>query len=139
MSDGEGRVLHFGNHLDASIVSPPTGLPFCSALGTLNHLVLSDLLWYQRLTGREVDGFPMHELSTLWGSDRTVWDRQFASIEAAEEQCEAQCTRMDEYIAELTPESLDEEFQYVNSRGEEMRKIRGPVLDHVFNHATHHR
>ena len=44
-----------------------------------------------------------------------------------------------EFIVSKSEEDLGAEFSYSNTAGVAMVKSLGPMLGHVFNHATHHR
>lgn len=44
-----------------------------------------------------------------------------------------------EFIVSKSEEDLGAEFSYSNTAGVAMVKPLGPMLGHVFNHATHHR
>ena len=43
------------------------------------------------------------------------------------------------YLAGLTPESLDREIRYVNSKGEDWTNTEADILTHVVLHSSYHR
>ena len=51
----------------------------------------------------------------------------------------AMADRWVETVDRLSEAAFQESFAYSNTRGDQMSHTRGPVLAHVFNHATHHR
>ncbi len=51
----------------------------------------------------------------------------------------AQHERWSHLTKHITPSQLCEPFEYVTTDGEARRGVTGLVLQHVVNHATHHR
>jgi uncharacterized damage-inducible protein DinB len=114
------------------------GAFFKSLLGTLNHLVATDIIWLQRLAqhpanhraldpvrGRErpprLDYIVHHELGGLWDERR-----ELDAVIAA-------------WTAELSSADLDHALDYQNMKGEPQRKLYGSLVLNLFNHHTHHR
>ncbi|SEB01082.1 DinB family protein [Variovorax sp. YR216] len=102
------------------------GLYFRSVHRTVNHLLLTDNIWFSRFAeGRS----PRMPLDTELHGDRA-------------EVCKAlreAVARWSPWLATLTSERFDGELVYVRNNGEEVRIPFAPALGHVFNHATHHR
>lgn len=118
------------------------GLVFHSVLGTLNHIMLADILWYMRITGKHEVGKWTHDsVAACWSQDPSRWSSATANLDETREELLAQCDRWEELIAETRskPQALLEPFEYKNTRGEPMTKPLGPVIQHVFNHSAHHR
>lgn len=97
---------------------------FGSILGTLNHILVGDRVWFARMTGGD----------TCWftGLDQILHE-DMADLRAAREA-------MDRTIIDamaLLP--LNGTLAYRNSRGEAQEKPWTVILAHVFNHQTHHR
>ena len=103
------------------------GAFFRSLRGTLNHLVVTDAIWLDRLRG----GFnPPYQL------DDTPYP-DFAPLNEAREALDAE---LDAFVAELTPADLDRELSFRRQASPEpIRQRLGPALAHLFNHQTHHR
>lgn len=68
-----------------------------------------------------------------------AWTDITESVAAVKPRILAQCDRWEAFVESLADEDLVGEFEYQNTRGEPFRRVRHPVLDHVFNHGTHHR
>lgn len=99
---------------------------FGSLLGTLNHLLLVDQLWFDRVEGRpgrhaQLDAILHESFDEL----RAAREREDAAIEA--------------YVAALTEAALAADLTYNTITGGQMRNPLHQVLSHVFNHQTHHR
>lgn len=99
---------------------------FSSLHGTLNHLLGADRIWLKRLTGT---GEAPSELGAI------LFD-QFTALREARE---AEDERISEYAAGLVEADLETSLTYANTRGEEKTLPVKVILDHMFNHQTHHR
>ncbi|MBB3066357.1 putative damage-inducible protein DinB [Limibacillus halophilus] len=99
---------------------------FGSLLGTLNHLLLVDQLWFDRVEGRpgrhtQLDGILYEDFAEL----RAAREQEDAAIEAR--------------VATMTDEALAADLTYHTITGGQMRNPLHQVLSHIFNHQTHHR
>jgi len=102
------------------------GLFFKSIHGTLNHLLLVDRLWYGRFVGSPIQ---------ISGLDQELVQDRAELYDKLLEQAALWCN----CIAALEPKKLLEDFAYTDTKGLPYTRERGPILDHVFNHGTHHR
>ena len=99
---------------------------FGSIHRTVNHLLVTDNIWYARFA----EGLsPRIALDTELHADRA----------AVCEALGAAVTRWSPWLATLAPECFDGELSYTRNNGEAVRIPFAPALGHVFNHATHHR
>ena len=103
-----------------------TGVFFKSLHGTLNHLLLTDRMWFKRLTGK---GEHPNQLAAILYEDR----RELARARAAEDD------RIVAYIAGLDAADLDGLQRYTTTTGKPFEQKRRDILAHIFNHQTHHR
>lgn len=129
---------------DAAATLPPAALLedrgafFGSILGTLNHIVVADLIWLNRFAGHQ-NGFAA--LAALAGLPRPTSLREplADNLEALRVYRE----RLDEAIVawtrELTPDQLAADFAYTSTANVAFRRNFGALLQHFFNHQTHHR
>ena len=103
------------------------GAFFKSLHGTLNHLLLGDVIWMQRFTGK----------GTLPKAlDETLHD-DFATLRA---ERRAMDDRISRYVGALSEADLARPIRYrtfVNPV--DIEQVLAPALDHFFNHQTHHR
>ena len=102
------------------------GAYFKSLHGTLNHIMVADLIWMHRLTG--VGDHPK-SLNAI------VFD-DFASLSSARRQLDQ---RIVDYVGGLSDAQLEESWDYRTLTGALQRQPRRETLAHVFNHQTHHR
>jgi uncharacterized damage-inducible protein DinB len=99
---------------------------FGSLHRTLNHLMVGDRIWMHRFDG---------EGETYTELDRVLYD-DLASLRAAREIEDARIVR---YAEGLTEARLAGELEYRNTQGVAFVSPLAPMLDHFFNHQTHHR
>lgn len=111
---------------------------FGSIINTLNHILVGDIIWLQRFANH-LEVFPVLDyvraLETPKSLDVVLYSDFFALKEKRE--------KMDEVIKlftkELTDKAISEAFFYKNTKGQAFIKNFGHVLQHFFNHQTHHR
>ncbi|MEZ0213328.1 MAG: DinB family protein [Xanthobacteraceae bacterium] len=101
------------------------GAFFGSVHGTLNHLLVADRIWLLRLTG-EGTAVPLN----------TIVIEEFDALRAARAVEDARFTA---FAAPLDTAALNGAVRYANSSGARFAQRLDVVLDHVFNHQTHHR
>ena len=101
------------------------GGSFGSLSGTLVHAYGADWVWLERLRGRSPRALPQGEDAIGFEALRKKW----AAVEG----------ERDSYLAQLSPERLDEWISYVNFAGESCKYRLSEVLFHVANHLTYHR
>lgn len=120
------RLYEFASHLSPDQYKADRGAFFQSVHGTLNHILVADRIWMRRLTG---SGDAPARLDTI------LFDT-FAALAAARE---AEDARILAFVEGLDEAALARELRYTNSSGASFAQRLDAVLDHVFNHQTHHR
>lgn len=100
---------------------------FGSIHRTLNHLLLCDRIWLSRIEpGRTPVTDPLDtELYTDFAELRREREKQDAAIVA--------------YVDAQTEASLGAMKRYANASGQPQETPHGTILQHLFNHHTHHR
>lgn len=102
------------------------GLFFGSIHKTLNHLYLVDCLWYGRFTNTD---------SSIRSLDEEIYTDKTALFNAISEQA----TRWIDFVNPVKFDKAPEKLAYTNTKGIHISLAYASVLDHVFNHGTHHR
>lgn len=124
--------------LPAERVHEDRGAFFGSIFGTLNHLVIADLIWFKRIAA----GVPgLVSLQCLDDLPRPASLDQplcagLPELDALRVQLDAV---INAFCAEVQPGQLDGAFTWTSMKGIASTKRLGDVLLHVFNHQTHHR
>lgn len=99
---------------------------FGSILVTLNHVMVGDLLWMGRFTGRGAPGI----------------DRLDQTLHSSLARLVPARTALDDTIVvyfDGLDDDLGRPFTYRTMAGAEATSPLGPTMLHMFNHATHHR
>ena len=132
------RLFEAAAQLTADTLRADTGAFFGSILGTLNHLAVGDTLWLHRFA-QHPNRF--EALAGLSEFERPTSLRQTLSSDLANLADYRQ--RLDElivrWITEIRPEHLTVAVRYTSMAGASFSKEFGPLLQHFFNHQTHHR
>jgi uncharacterized damage-inducible protein DinB len=103
------------------------GAFFTSLHGTLNHLLVGDLIWMKRFTG---EGELPKSLDTILFED-------FTDLRTTRRAMDASISR---YIDGLSEADLARTTRYRTfSKPADIEQVLAPALDHFFNHQTHHR
>ena len=121
-----GRLYGMARQLPDEQYRRDVGAYFKSLHGTLNHLMVADLIWVRRLTG--VGDHPRN-LNAIIFDD-------LPSLLAARQQVDQ---RILTYVDSLSDAQLEETWDYRMLEGTLQRQRRRETLAHVFNHQTHHR
>jgi uncharacterized damage-inducible protein DinB len=120
------RLFDLATALGEDLASRDVGTQFSfpTVRRMLGHLYGADWIWLSRWKGLSPANLPGGQFSTL-ASIRGPWDdlerEQRAFVEA------------------LTPADLARPIEYKNTEGKSFTLALGPLLQHVPNHATHHR
>ncbi len=124
--------------LPAERVHEDRGAFFGSIFGTLNHLVIADLIWFKRIAA----GLPgLASLQSLDALPRPAsLDQRLCATLPELDVLRAQLdAAIIGFCAEVRPARLDAAFTWTSMKGIASTKRLGDVLLHVFNHQTHHR
>ncbi|KKJ76144.1 hypothetical protein WH95_14215 [Kiloniella litopenaei] len=98
---------------------------FGSIHNTLNHILVGDRIWFGRFENKP------EKLSL---SD--VLYEDFASLQTAREN---EDLRILDYARNITQDTLDSTLSYTTIAGDTYSDPLGILLQHAFNHQTHHR
>jgi len=124
--------------LSAGSLAEYRGAYFGSIIGTLNHIYICDILWLKRFAKHtapfsslnclqalsapaRLDEIPHAQFSDLW-RERVIMDATICS-----------------FAGELSDDALATPLSYHNVSGEPATKNFAQLLQHFFNHQTHHR
>jgi uncharacterized damage-inducible protein DinB len=125
--------------LPLEAVTMERGAFFGSLYDTLNHIMVADLLWLRRFAAANdackatlggLADFP--EPATL----RDVLFPNLADFAAARERLD---TLILDFSGSWTDKLLAAQIRYRNMAGKQLERPLGQLLQHFFNHQTHHR
>lgn len=132
------RMYEAAGKLDAGELTADKGAFFGSILGTLNHIMVADLIWLHRFAQIPPSTSALGALTDFPrpSSLRQPLAQDLAGLRALRRKLDDIILG---WVAQLTPQHMAEELAYTNSAGVASRRSFGPVLQHFFNHQTHHR
>jgi uncharacterized damage-inducible protein DinB len=123
---------------DPALLTRPTGAYYQSILGTLSHVLLTDIVWCTRLAAFDAALASSVGPAPASGPPEVV-DRVWTGLGAfrtAREQVDRSFVGLTSAVSE---QRLGETMHYKNLKGEPQAKPVWVVLLHLFNHQTHHR
>lgn len=113
--------------LDEADYRRDLGAFFKSIHGTLNHVLLTDRLWLDRIRGEPPMSLPLH--AELYA--------EFAQLRAQRAHTDR---AIQDAVGALTVRDIDRRVRYVSvMTGREMRIRLWTAWVHLFNHQIHHR
>ena len=120
------KLYDVATGLGEDLVSRDVGKQFSysTVRRMFGHLYGADRLWLARWTGVTLPTVPGAEFTTL-ASIRAPWDETEREQRA--------------FVEALSQADLDRVIEYRNTEGKAFRAPLWPLLQHVANHATHHR
>ena len=131
------KVYDAAAKLPAPELALDRGAFFKSIIGTLNHIVVADIIWLKRFAAHPARH---HELDALRATTMPVSLDQilFTGLGALREHRAVLDSAIECWAAALTAQDL-EHAPSPNIKGVSAQKHFGTLLIHFFNHQTHHR
>jgi uncharacterized damage-inducible protein DinB len=132
------RVYQAASGLDPSELHADKGAFFGSVFGTLNHILVADTIWMNRFA-RHPRGF-----LSMAGLDSLPYPKNLSQPLYAEfDQLRVARHAMDLMIIGFCDEALDKDYAhelaYTDLAGRAYKNEFDSLVQHFFNHQTHHR
>ena len=132
------NLYEAAGQLSAAELAKDRGAFFGSVLGTLNHILVGDILWRKRFATdpASLDALrPVAELQAPTRLDQTLHD----DLGCLAEQRIWLDRLIINWIAGLSDKDLGGLLSYRNTKGVPANKRYSSLILHFFNHQTHHR
>jgi uncharacterized damage-inducible protein DinB len=132
------RILEAAAKLPVDDLSRDRGAFFKSVLGTLNHVLVGDIIWLKRFAAHppsrealaRLDDYPQPEsLDAILCADLDSLATQRARVDAV----------IADWIAGLEESALEDRLAYRNMAGKPHNKPLASLISHLFLHQVHHR
>jgi uncharacterized damage-inducible protein DinB len=132
------QVYDCAARLDAIELARDRGAFFGSILGTLNHLVVGDVVWLKRFAAHPVNFAALEPVRSMAqpAALNQVVETDFGALRSQREVLDRAIV---DWVAGLTAADLNLVLDYGNMKGVPARRQLGALLCHFFNHQTHHR
>lgn len=133
------QVYQASERLSAAELEQDLGAFFKSILGTLNHLIVGDLLWLTRFSEHSPRYQSLARLA-VYPKPSALNESRYDNLDA----CWIVRKDIDALVQEwLSNEVLEADFEsdltYRNSKGVVSSRNFSELVSHLFNHQTHHR
>ena len=132
------RVYEAAAKLDGEMLAADQGAFFGSILGTLNHIAAGDTIWLHRFARHEASFSSLTELSRF-PPPSSLSHSLAPDLEGLRSYRRELDALIERWASELAPEHLSANLAYRNMAGVESSRNFGALLQHFFNHQTHHR
>lgn len=132
------KLLDAASQLSDDDLRRDRGAFFGSVLGTLNHILVGDIIWLKRFA---LGAHHFESLDRVSGVaipdslDALLYD-DLDALRAIREELDADIVS---FCDELTAEQLAEKLDYKDFVGDSYTDPLGLLVQHLFNHQTHHR
>lgn len=137
-----GRIYQSVEDLSDAVRKENPGAFFGSIHGTLNHILLGDLIWLQRFASTDWGAPALQDLSfepahAITGLDMEPYEN-FDQLRTERSTIDAAIITW--VASDLTDEILSQDLVYWNIlRKREQTLPMATCVSHFFNHQTHHR
>ena len=112
---------------------------FGSILGTLNHIMFADIFWLHRFaTHKGCHDALAHQLSE-YPTPAALNETLFSDFSELTDNRRSLDGLILEFAETWSDQLLAELIHYRNRAGEKQERALGQLLQHFFNHQTHHR
>ena len=132
------KIYGAASKLSDAEVREDRGAFFKSVLGTLNHLLVADIIWLKRFAEHPKKYEPLQFLKGVpnpGSLDENLYD-DLHSLGEARRSLDDVIIRWSE---EIDAEDLASDLEYTNTRGDPYTNNFSNLIQHYFNHQTHHR
>ena len=131
------RLYEAASTLPAGEVLADKGAFFGSLYGTLNHILLADLMWLKRLSSHPASHPALASIRAAPAP--TTYDDREGDFGQLRERRAALDTLIREWAGQLAESDLGHVVKYNNVKGVPFSRPFSALVMHFFNHQTHHR
>jgi len=114
------------------------GAFFKSVLGTLNHIMVGDIIWLRRFATHPASSKPLSYIMELDKPD-SLDAILFSDFDRLMEEREKIDVAIINWVKGLTYDDTNECITYTNMEGKLFQKPLSSLINHLFLHQVHHR
>jgi len=132
------RMYDSADQLSSNELCKDRGAYFKSIIGTLNHLIVGDIIWLKRFAKHQSSGTVLSYISGLKipaSLDLILYN----DLEQLRKEREKIDKIIIKWIKSLTERELDYPLTYNNMAGSEHTQPFLSLINHLFLHQVHHR
>ncbi len=137
--DMNQRLFAAASKLDDDQLRSNMGAFFQSILGTFNHLYVADVMWLKRFATPPFNDAACLDMVDVIETPQALNQMVYSQLDALLPMRKNLDTAICQWTEALQEADFDRPFAYKNSKDAHFCKPFGLVLQHFFNHQTHHR
>ncbi len=126
------------SQLSIDQLSEDRGAFFGSIIGTLNHILVADIIWLKRFANHPTQFKSLNDIRKL-ETPTALSEVLYSELEKLANARIKMDSTIQNFVNELTDDILLSTLSYNNTKGEAFTKNMGHLIQHFFNHQTHHR
>ena len=132
------RIYDAASTLSSSELAKNQGAFFGSIISTLNHVLVGDTIWLKRFSRHRESFSSLDYVRALEApvSLDTILHSDFFELKKNREKMDGVIKL---FVLELSDTMVSGSLSYVNTKGVELHQNFSHLLQHFFNHQTHHR
>ncbi len=111
---------------------------FVSIIGTLNHIIVGDIIWLKRFTTHPANHTQLEPLRNI-EQPQSLDQILYANFDELSKQRRNLDNIIINWCNELTEADLSYHLEYKDTKGVPAIREFGSLIFHFFNHQTHHR
>ena len=132
------KVYDAASKLSAAELIEDRGAFFGSIFGTLNHIVVADTIWLKRFAAHPSSAATLAVMEPL-PTPTHLNQRLFDDMQGLSAHRHWLDSVIINWVAALTNDDLDTLLSYHNTKGLASTRSYSRLINHFFNHQTHHR
>ena len=132
------RIVNAARQLDASELKADRGAFFRSVLGTLNHVLVGDIIWLKRFSEHPPSRAALNRVTSL-AQPASLDSLLFDDVDDLAREREQIDQVIIDWITGLEPRDLEYTLAYRNMAGESRTRPLASLISHLFLHQVHHR
>jgi uncharacterized damage-inducible protein DinB len=127
------------DNLGDAIINEDLGAYFTSIMGTLNHILVGDIIWLSRFSAHSHNYIILKSVLELPKPTELndILFPEFSSFKIAREKVDLLLSNW--LKNEANSNDFTKNLEYANTKGIISSRNFGELLCHLFNHQTHHR
>lgn len=132
------KLLEAAGKMDPAALFDDRGAFFGSIGGTMNHLLVGDTIWLKRFMLHPA-AFTALQPVADFPAPSALSDVLYESLSALDRARRETDAVIVDFVAETREADFEAVLSYHNMAGEPQQKSFSLLLQHFFNHQTHHR
>lgn len=132
------KIYAAASRLPPDELAAERGAFFGSVIGTLNHVLVADLIWLKRFARHPTAHAALTPLAAIEmpsALDQMLYE-DFTRLQERRTWLDGV---IQAWADSLTADDIEHVLEYANTRGDRFRKRFAGLVMHFFNHQTHHR